>query len=88
MAVMVSGSTCEVAVGPDLECTHCGRKGHQRSACWQLHPELDPRTPEGKMRKMLDWARSRAERKRAGAAHLHRGYGNPCTPQIDPIDRT
>ena len=47
---------------PDLKCDHCGKLGHQKSACWQLHPELDPKTPQGKQMRLRDKARTRAER--------------------------
>ena len=49
---------------PDLQCDHCGKPGHQMSACWQLHPELDPKTPEGKQMRLRDKARTRAEQAR------------------------
>ena len=43
---------------PDLFCTHCKKRGHQKSACWQLHPDMHPRSIAGKRRRQIDRARA------------------------------
>ena len=60
---------------PDLLCDHCGRQGHQKSACWQLHPHLDPKTPEGQLMRQQDKARTRADKARRAALEAAGAYG-------------
>jgi hypothetical protein len=71
---------------PDLLCDHCGKRGHQKTACWVLHPELNPRTPEGKLQRAKDKERSRAERARRHGYGAYGGYGGyGGQPQAPPM---
>eukprot|EP01046_Picozoa_sp_COSAG06_P021384 COSAG06_NODE_1605_length_8948_cov_25.421939_5_plen_597_part_00 len=60
---------------PDLICDHCGKAGHQKSACWALYPHLDPKTPEGKLMRQQDKARTKADKARRTALGTAGAYG-------------
>ena len=60
---------------PDLLCDHCGFRGHVKSACFVLHPELNPRSAESKLKKAKDRERSRQQ------GYGAYGYGGQYVPQ-------
>ena len=39
-----------------LKCEHCGKQGHTKTRCWELHPELKPEKLKQQDKKNVDEA--------------------------------